>query len=282
MRNQLQNLFFGKSTKLTVLILFALFAFVGLGCKGSKTDTKPIPAAYLGDWEGQDGSTLSLRGDNSGDYRSGSTKVENGTAEVDETAKTVSITFVGIGKTLRIDQAPTGSEMKLDGVTYRRKGGSTTSSSPNSSSSPSTISTPPVSSPPTTNNSGNGDAPSDREVETLVKETLEDFGDAVEKEDFTDFRFKTSKDFQVSYTPATLKASFQAFINQKDRVLPSFSSMSGSSATFTDGPRIRTEKGYKILVANGRMSTSPSPVQFETEYELEKGEWKILKIKVIM
>lgn len=128
----------------------------------------------------------------------------------------------------------------------------------------------------------NGDAPSDKETDEMVKETMADFADAVDEGDFSDFRKTTSKDFQATYTAEQLNNTFNVFISKKSQVLPSLKDVQDSSATFTDGPRIRTEKGYKILVANGSFSTSPYSVKFETEYEKEGSSWKILKIRVQM
>lgn len=42
MKKQLQNLFFGKKAKLTFLVVFALFAFVGLACKLGRNETKTV------------------------------------------------------------------------------------------------------------------------------------------------------------------------------------------------------------------------------------------------
>jgi hypothetical protein len=42
MKKQLQNLFFGKNAKLTFLVVFALFAFVGLACKFGRNETKTV------------------------------------------------------------------------------------------------------------------------------------------------------------------------------------------------------------------------------------------------
>jgi hypothetical protein len=111
---------------------------------------------------------------------------------------------------------------------------------------------------------------------------MTDFADAVDQGDFADFHRSTSKDFQATYTADQLNTTFKPFIDQKERVLPSFNGVPATSPNYTDGPRIRTEKGYKIMVANGSFPTSPNAVQFETEYELEKGNWKILKIRIKM
>jgi hypothetical protein len=281
MRNQLQNLFFGKNATATILILFAIFALVGLGCRGGRSgDAKPMPPAYLGDWQGQDGSTLSIRADGKGDYRAGNTKIEGGTAEVDETAKTVSITFFSFGKTLKIDEPPAGDQMRLDGVVYRRSGGFSTNDTGLGTTNDTDL-TPPT--PAQRNNTTRSDdAPSDSETESLIKDTIADFADGVEQEDFTGFHSRTSKDFQATYKPAQLNTTFQIFIQKKDQALPILNTAGGASTSFTNGPRIRTEKGYKILVADGNLSTRPYPVQFETEYVLERGEWKLLKFRVKM
>lgn len=276
MKTKIGKFFVGRDSKVTVLLIFSLFIFVGLGCRGGSSDSKPIPAAYLGDWEGQDGSTLSIRADGKGDYRAGSTKVEGGTAEVDETAKTVSVTFFGIGKTLKIDQPPAGDQMKLDGVMYRRKGGfSTTTTGQDTASTSST----PFSS---SGDTSSGDAPSKSEVEALVKESMADFADALEQGDFTDFHANSSKDFQSTFTPEQLKTTFQTYLNNKNIVLPVLNSVPNTSATFTDGPRIRTENGLKIVVANGSFPTKQRTTKFETDYIWRNGEWKLLKFKINM
>jgi len=274
MRNLMSEFIFGRNARVSAFFVIGIFIFVGLGCFGSGKsggDSKPAPPAYFGEWKGQDGSTVSIRADGKGDYISGGTKVEGGTVEINEAEKTLSITFFGIGPTLKIDNPPTSDEMKLDGVVYRRSGGFSTSTKDSGMTAPkkSTIAS-----------DSDGDLPSDSEVESLVKETLKDFTDGVEEEDFTNFHENSSKDFQVSLTPSQIKTSFGSFIAQKDKVLPILNSVGASSVKFSSPPKIRTEKDYKILTANGEFPTSPNTTKFETEYELEKGDWKILKFKV--
>lgn len=290
MRNQLQNLIFGKNSTTTVLILFAFFAFVGLGCRfGGNAETKPIPSAYLGDWEGQDGTTLSIRADGKGDYRSGNTKLEGATAEIDEAAKTVSVTFLGMGKTLKIDEPPAGDRMKLDGITFRRKGGFSTSTTGDSSSDTTSNSSSTKTIPfPSDNDSAssdaptNSDAPTKSEVESLVKETMAEFATAVRDEDFSEFHANSSQEFQASYTPDYLKTVFQTYLDNKNVVLPVLNSVDNASAAFSEGPIVRQEKGLDILVANGSFPTRPRKAQFETEYKMQDGAWKIMKFKIKM
>jgi len=281
MKNFMREIIYGKNAMVSAFFVIGVFLLVGLGCSGSgkSGDSKTAPPAYLGEWKGQDGSTISIRGDGKGDYKSGGTSVDGGTVEVDETKKELSITFFGIGPTLKIDSPPTGDEMKLDGVTYRRSGGFTTSPTTDSSK-PVKSNSSDVSKGDVPSDKSKGDAPPDSEVESLVKKTMADFADAIENEDFTDFRANTSKDFQASYTASQVKDTFNVFITQKDKVLPILNRIDENSAKFSSPPRVRTEKGYKILVADGEFPTSPNTTKFETEYEWEKGNWKILKIKV--
>ncbi len=274
MRNLISEFIFGRNAKVSAFFVVGIFLFVGLACSGtgkSDGDSKPTPPAYFGEWKGQDGSTVSIRADGKGDYISGGTKVEGGTVEINEAEKTLSITFFGIGPTLKIDKSPTSDEMKLDGVVYRRSGGFSTLTTDSGTTTPQKS---------TSANDSDGNLPSDSEVESLVKKTLEDFADGVEQEDFTNFHQNSSKDFQVSLTPSQIKTSFGSFITQKDKVLPILNSVGESSVKFSSPPRIRTEKGYKILIADGEFPTSPNTTKFETEYELEKGDWKILKFKI--
>lgn len=279
----------GSDTKVTVLLILSLFLLVGLGCRGiGKSETKLIPPAYLGEWEGQDGSEISLRADGTGDYRAGGTKIEGGTAEVDENAKTISVTFFGMGKTLKIDEPPTGDRMKLEGVAFRRKGGFSTSSierTDQSNAQESNGGLPfPADKESGSDKSGSGgdEEPSKSEVESLVKDSIGNFAEAVEQGDFTDFHSRTSERFQAQFSPAQLEKTFEAFIQKKEQVLPSLNSVGGASADFTKGPEMRGGASDKILTADGTFATRPYPVQFETEYEMENGEWKLRKIRVKM
>jgi len=108
---------------------------VALACGGSKT---PPPAGYVGAWTGADGSTITIRGDGSGDYKSGGTSVSGGSVTVDEGAKTMKIAFAGLGPSFTIDKAPSGGQMTLSGVVYKNGSGSSSSGPSTSNSTSST------------------------------------------------------------------------------------------------------------------------------------------------
>ncbi len=104
---------------LTIFFVLCLLALVSFGCKSS---AKPAPEKYVGNWQGQDGTTISIQSDGTGSFKAGSKKVTGGTAEFDDTTKTLTISLFGISETWKIDQEPNDNgEMKLDGVVFRRK-----------------------------------------------------------------------------------------------------------------------------------------------------------------
>lgn len=269
MKHLINGTLVGRNAIASLLLVFGLFFLVGFACNSGKSaDSKPIPSDYFGAWTGSDGSTITIRGDGTGDYKSGGTSVDGGTVEINDADKTLSIKFFGIGPTKKIDKTPSGNQMTLDGVVYKKSGGSDTKSDTTSSSKSDDKST--------------GDAPSNSEVEALVKTSFGDFSDAIDEEDFSDFYEKSSGDFQASYTKDQIKSTFFVFIDKKDQTLPSLRDVQTKSASFSSGPSVSTEKGIKVLVADGEFPSKPNATKFETKYEWEKGEWKILKFKVKM
>ncbi len=130
---------------------------------------------------------------------------------------------------------------------------------------------------------GKPDMPNDSAVQSLVKTTMSDFGDAIDKGDFKAFREKSSKDFQDSFTEAQLKTTFQPYITNKETNVPLLRKAAVGTPTFSPAPALREEKGNYILVANGNIPIEGediSKVPFETEYIWRDGAWKLLKIKL--
>jgi hypothetical protein len=101
------------------LILVLLIGFVlVMGCGGGN----PVATRYQGDWVGENGTTLYMYADGKAGFRAGSKEVTGGSAEIDENAKTLTISLFGISETWKIDQEPNEKdEMKLSGVMFMRK-----------------------------------------------------------------------------------------------------------------------------------------------------------------
>ena len=113
----------GQITKNNLFLLVAALAavvFAGIACSGGAADAKPAGPEFVGAWSAKDGSTITIRSDGSADYKSGSTTVSGGKAEVSEQEKTLRISLLGIGPKLKIDKPPANDEMTLDGVVYRK------------------------------------------------------------------------------------------------------------------------------------------------------------------
>ena len=105
-----------KTNLFTASIALALLLTIGLACGGGK----PVPQAYQGNWVGGDGSTIYMHGDGSAGFKLGGKSVEGGGAEIDESAKTLTISLFGISNTWKIDQPPSGNVMILSGTRYTK------------------------------------------------------------------------------------------------------------------------------------------------------------------
>lgn len=150
--------------------------------------------------------------------------------------------------------------------------GTTTSPSPAASASPS----PEATKAYTKADASKSEIPSDDEMQDIVKKTMLDFNDALQKEDFTDFHKTVSKVWQKQITPDKFKESFKTFIDGDT----DFGSIRSMKANFTSPPEITKSTGAKTLEAKGDYSTSPKNTEFELKYIPEGKEWKLIGIQV--
>jgi len=240
-----------RSSFSLVLALGALLV-VGLAC-GSNT---PAPAAYVGFWTGEDGSTVTIRADGSADYKSGGTSISGGGAVIDESAKTLKITFASLGPTFTIDKVPDGGKMTLSGVVYKKGGGSSDSSTSDAK---------PV-------------IPSDEKLQTLVKQTVMDFGDAVQSGDFDDFHKKTAKVWRDTSSPEKMLEAFKVFVDNKENF--NFKrAIATLDANFSPAPAIEKVSGLDAMIVKGTYATKPA-TNFELKYTMDDGTWKLIGINI--
>jgi hypothetical protein len=238
-----------------------LLFVLGFACgKGDK----PAPPEYVGAWTGDDGSTLTIRADGSGDYKNGGTTVTGGAVSVE--GDKLSITFVGVGPSFKIDKAPSGNQMTLEGVVYRKGGSSDTSTDKSSSNDKSS----------SDDKKASGDVPSDSDLQSLVKQTLMDFNGAIQSGDFSDFHDTLSEPFQKQASPEKLAGVFHEFVENK----LDFSSAKNLTATFSPTPSVEKEGSYKVLHVQGYYPTKPRKTNFNFKYIKEEGEWKLSSIEV--
>jgi hypothetical protein len=127
-----------------------------------------------------------------------------------------------------------------------------------------------------------GDIPSKSEIQSMLKETADDFTSAIETEDFSTFYSKASKDFQGTFTEEQVKDGFKSYMEKKKLLLPSLQKMQTTDATFTTEPYLRSEQGLNILVLDGNFPTKPHNIKFDAEYIFRDGEWKLLVWKLLI
>ncbi len=149
----------------------------------------------------------------------------------------------------------------------------TTTTSPTPASSPSPAATKEYKKADASKN----EIPSNDEMQDIVKKTLLEFNDGLQKEDFTDFYDTISKTWQKQTSPTKLKSSFQAFIDGDADLSP----IKPMTAKFTKGPETVRSLGMKMLEVNGEYPTSPITTTFELKYIVEKNEWKLAGINVV-
>lgn len=251
-RNSRSNLACG------ILILLALV----LGCSdsgntGTETPKKTAPPAYLGVWTSADGSTVTLRSDETGDYKFGGKSVSGAAVEIDEAAKEIRFTLLGFdsGK-YKIDQAPANNRMKLDRMEYRRTGGFDTSSSE------------------TAANTLTSDAPTEEELHPIVGATIQSFNEAVQQSDFTDFYSGISETWQSQTNAAELTEAFTSLFKQKLNFTPK----DESAFKFAPKPMIESDDTLKVEV--NYPTIKGTNVKFRLRYVKEAAGWKLLGIRL--
>jgi len=146
----------------------------------------------------------------------------------------------------------------------------------NTSSSPTanTASTPKTDVPDA--DASTGKMPSDAQLQEMARETVLDFNDAIQSEDFTAFHSKISKPFQKQASPERFKQVFAEFLNNNI----DFKEVEDLTAEFSPAPALGKESGYNVLSLNGSYATTPRRTKFELKYIPEGKEWKLIFIRI--
>lgn len=254
-----------KKTLVSGAIAAFVIALFVLGCNLAGGST-PAPAEYVGTWLGSDGSLINIRADGSGDLKSGGTDVTNGAVEIKDGK--LSVKFVGIGKTMTIDEPPKNGKMTLDGIVFSQSGSSDDSDKKDSDKSKSS----------TKADASQKEVPSDAEAQEMARATLLEFNKAIKNEDFSDFYDTISKTWQKEITPEKFKEAFSAFIEKGVDI----SDISSEDATFTSPLAVNKEQGFDMLTLEGEYDIKPSKMKFELKYIPEGEDWKLSRIRVVL
>lgn len=119
-------------------------------------------------------------------------------------------------------------------------------------------------------------APSDEDLQRLVKTTMMDFSKAIKDEDFKEFYSHISTFWQKQITPEKFDDVFRPFMIAKW----DGSSIQTMTADITSGPTVSASRLTKRLEVKGVYDTSPRASQFDLGYIEEDGFWKLFKINV--
>ena len=122
--------------------------------------------------------------------------------------------------------------------------------------------------------------PTEAEAQTLVKNTMSEFADAVDKNDFKSFRTNMAKEFQAQYTDEQLKSTFKVFTDQKEDFVPILRDAAKKNLTFSPAFAVEEESGYSVMTTAGTIDSEPQPIKINNKYVYQDGKWKLLKIDV--
>lgn len=122
--------------------------------------------------------------------------------------------------------------------------------------------------------------PTNEELQKIVKATMANFTEAMEKDDFEIVRKKTSKSFQQQYTTEQIKNSFSNFYSKKNLSIPLFQEVQKTSADFFSQPQIREADKNYFLETKGKFPLKTTELNFHFEYVREDGKWKLNKFQV--
>ncbi len=117
-------------------------------------------------------------------------------------------------------------------------------------------------------------APAPADAQRLVLQTLQEFSDAVSANDFSALHARGSTPLRKQLTPAKLKESFAAFVDQKINVV---ALMKSKTAEFDGQPSIDDDG---VLVLKGTYQGKSGPIRFTVKYVFEDGEWRWLALNV--
>jgi hypothetical protein len=119
----------------------------------------------------------------------------------------------------------------------------------------------------------NGPMPDDKEIRRLVRDSMNDFAQAVQKRDFSEFYQHVSNAWREKLTEPQLERAFKGFMDQEINL----TGVVDQTPIFDTQPVISTEGK---LVIDGHYPTTPYEVLFSFKFTFEKPEWKLFGVEV--
>ena len=116
--------------------------------------------------------------------------------------------------------------------------------------------------------------PPEKELKTLVRDSLLAFNEAVQEKSFAGFyKHELSAMFRDQTTPEKFTTAFQSFFDKGYDI----SAIAKSEPVFDDPPAVDSDG---VLALKGSYPTRPNKVSFKLKYVQEKSAWKLLGINV--
>ena len=109
--------------------------------------------------------------------------------------------------------------------------------------------------------------------EVLIKASLLTFNDANVTGNYTVMHAKLSKPFRDSFPPERLKEVFKVFHDKKIDF-----DLIAAKQPIASKPAAVNDNG--VLMLHGHFDTTPSRVNYELDFIMSDGEWKLIRINV--
>ena len=116
--------------------------------------------------------------------------------------------------------------------------------------------------------------PSENQLKKIAGSTMDDFTQAVRKQNFDDFYDRMSNTFKLQITPARLYGAFKGFATVK-----AIEQLGQHTPILEEGMGIDKDG---ILKFSGHYPTQPEATTFRLTYIQEQNDWKLLGINVAM
>lgn len=109
--------------------------------------------------------------------------------------------------------------------------------------------------------------------EVLIKASLLTFNDANVTGNYTVMHAKLSKPFRDQFPPERLKEVFKVFHDKKIDF-----DLIAAKQPIASKPATVNDSG--VLMLHGHFDTTPSRVNYELDFIMSDGEWKLIRINV--
>lgn len=122
--------------------------------------------------------------------------------------------------------------------------------------------------------------PTKEEAAKLVKETLKDFTESLEKDDFEIIRRNGSRNFQKQFSAEQIKNTFSDFVEKKELAIPLFRDAQETEPEFSPSPKMNEVNNNYVFETAGIFPAKKQNLNFKFEYTRENGKWKLTRIEI--